>query len=249
MDIRNYITQCNLQCTSCEYKNTLCRDINYLNSKDKALTYKHKIYLTRRNYENTKSVEPDLVLELFIAENIELTSKDILRKYNYVDDYEYNSNMIQKVNRIKRKIKSMYTDNFVENYLCNTDMKSFKQSELDIYVEAINYLHSTLNFQMSYIKHPHKKYSFKGNWFELGEFLNNNPNIFRGNELYFLGSFCKGNKKKRDLCNRLIIDLGVEEAFSYADIDYVLQMLKELSYTKDMFFKHLNYIKTFNSKN
>ena len=65
MDIRNYITQCNLECTSCEYKNTLCRDINYLNSKDKALTSKHKIYLTRRNYENTKSVEPDLVLELF----------------------------------------------------------------------------------------------------------------------------------------------------------------------------------------
>ena len=126
MNIRKYITQCNLKCTSCECKNILCRDINYLNSKDKALTYKHKIYSTRRNYENTKSVEPDLVLELFIAENIKLTPKYILMKYNYVDDYEYNSNMIQKVNRIKRKIKSMYTDNFVENYLCNANMKSFE---------------------------------------------------------------------------------------------------------------------------
>ena len=78
--------------------------------------------------------------------------------------------------------------------------------------------------------------------------INKNPNTYRGNELFFLGSFCKGDKKKRNLCNRLIIDLGDKKAFSYEDIDYILDGLKALSYSKTKFFKHLKFIKNFNIK-
>lgn len=253
MDIRKYFKKCNLICSNCKCTLRLCRQVKYLYSKDNALTFKHNIYIERRNtIKNSKdSYEPDLILELFVADNINKSPQDILTLYNYNTDVIYKDNMVQKINRIKRKIKSMYKDSskdYVENYLNSTDMKSFKKDELDIYIDAIKYLYLKLTFTMSYLKNPHKKHFFKGNWFDLYNFLNNNPNTYRGNELFFLGSFCKGDKKKRNLCNRLIIDLGDKKAFSYEDIDYILDGLKALSYSKTMFFKHLKFIKNFNIK-
>lgn len=258
MDIRNYISYtCKFKCNSCNQINKkICTYINRFESKCSALKYKYKIYKLKRNDSNTSDNEPDFMFEVYIAEHYFDSPNQILNDYNFIEDYKFDDKHIQRVNRIKRKIRpfiSLYNINDgyerVYGYIDSIGFYTFRDFELDIYVKAIEYFYSPKLFTLSFVSNPHKKTTYNESWFNLLKSKPNLLNDFIGNDLYFLASFCKDYSIDRNVCTRLFTFFNNEKAFSVDDIEYILEKINK-SYiikkpiTKRRFF---NFLKAINN--
>ena len=252
MDLRSKLLRCNFQCARCNNLYPHCKEIYYLSTKDRALNFKQTIYSEKRKARNIKSINKDLIFELMVADNIESSPNDILKLYNLNTNTKYEKAEIDKVNRIKRKIKSISINSdksYTENYLANTNMKSFTIEELEIYIEAVHYLYTVKTFKLTYVNNAHKYITKTDNWLNLRKYLDIHPDTFRGNDIYFLASFCKGDKKKRNVCTRLFSFFNVKEAFSQADIDYILTNINLKHVINEQeFFSLLELINTLKSR-
>lgn len=225
-----------------------------LYTKQMALNEKREIYRKLRGFNNRYKrsyIDIDYVLEMVIAESIDLKPDEIINDYYHLEANETHSDADrQKINRIKRKIKSICsnTTDYLNSYLLASSYFSFSIDELDIYIHAIEYFYMEKEFVLSRVKNRHKKENKSMNWNELNIFLSNNNNVFTGNDLSFLSSFAKKYNISRNTVNRLFINFGKRECFSIADINHIINSLSNNNkispnYDINMFFQDLKIIK------
>ena len=259
-EIKHLIFACNVCKKYNDSFKPICCGIRKLALKERAI-------IARRDKNNeirkstTTIASTNYLLRLLIIENYNSSYKDLCIIINGDNEYDVPNQIEDYVNykvrhkdaelvrRIKAELSPIYNAAIkakvdpLTYYLSKLDYTSFSLSDLETYVKAINYYHTSCDFNLILTSNPHKPpIKVKCDWDSLyNTYFKGSAHTYRGNDTKFLARFQKQSGIPRSTLTKLFNYYNDSKYFTYDDLYYIRDRCNKLM-TMTRFIEIINNI-------